>query len=139
MQKYHQILRNTARVLQLPIPIRNNLGDQINRPSRNSKLNVNANRTVIPVFSNPAMIRRKTLAPVSGSGRWVCAILDFLEQKIMYIDSLGSQNGNFDFETLKNKSIEIRVAINYLRDDKLIAIPNEMEFIQTKGSLLNFN
>ena len=112
------------------------LEDLMNSSNGISHLNPNANKIIIPLFSNPEMKRTKTLKPMYGSGHWSCVLLDFQDEKTKYIDSLGNPNAYFDFDIVKRKSIEIMVAIDCFREQKLKNIPTEMELIPTTGMLL---
>ena len=82
------------------------------------------------------MKRKKTLKPIYGSGHWSCVLLDYEAEKIKYIDSLGYPNAYFDFDLLKQKSIELMVAIDWFREHKLRNTPAEIEFIPTTGMFL---
>ena len=101
-------------ILTIQRPIRTILEDQMNAPKKLSKFNFQANKIILPFFSNPEMKRLKTLKPIqsSGIGHWSCVLLDFENEKIKYMYSLGYPNGYFHFEVLKNKSIEIMLAID---------------------------
>ena len=148
MEKYHHILRNASdeliqdgslltcvemmRILTQHRPIRTILEDQMNAPKQSSKLNIYANKIILPMFSNPEMKRLRTLRPMYGSGHWACILLDFEAEKIKYFDSLGSPNAYFDFEVLEQKSIEIMVAIDSYRQKK-INIPTRIEYLPTTG------
>ena len=152
MEKYHHILRNAAdelnqngslftcvemqRILSIKRPIKIIIEDLLNSSNGISHFNTNANKIIIPFFSNPEMKRRKTLKPIFGSGHWSCVLLDYEAEKIKYMDSLGYPNAYFDFDILKQKSIEIMAAIDYFHEFKLKKIPTEMEFIPTTGMFL---